>query len=254
MQNAQIIFEKNDGKPAEVSVVITLFNYGRLVEDTLNSLLRQTLGCFDLIIAEDCSTDDSLSVAERWLRQNAERFNRISLVHHLQNQGLGITRNTAFRHTDTPFVFVLDADNLLYPKALEKLLGGLKNSKADFAFCYLEHFGDTAKLGGLQPWNPKSLIYGNTIDAMVLMKKTIWETVGGYSEDMPYNGWEDYELWFKIAEKGGWGIRIPEILCRYRVHSSSMLNVETNLKVSELTTYLRKKHKEFFARGLIEKE
>lgn len=249
MQNSKIVFQKNSEQTVEISVIITLFNYAGMVEETLDSLLSQTLEFFDLVIAEDCSTDDSLVIAERWLMRHATRFNRIKLVHHLNNRGLGVTRNTAFRHSETPFVFVLDADNLLYPKALEKLLVGLKNTDAAFAFSYLEHFGDSMKLGGLQAWNPDTLIYGNTIDAMTLMRKSAWEKAGGYSEDMPYNGWEDYELWFKIAETGGWGVRIPEILCRYRVHVSSMLNVETNKKVNELNAYLRKKHKTFFAKG-----
>lgn len=249
MQNTKIVFQKDSEQTAEVSVIITLYNYAGIVKETLDCLLSQTLECFDLVIAEDHSTDDSLAIAEKWLKRHASRFNRIKLVHHLKNKGLGVTRNTAFKHTETPFVFVLDADNLLFPKALEKLLVGLKNTDAAFAFCYLEHFGDVTKLGGLQAWNPDTLIYGNTIDAMTLMRKSAWEKVGGYSEDMPYNGWEDYELWFKIAEAGGWGVRIPEILCRYRVHVNSMLNVETNKKVNELNAYLRSKHKTFYAKA-----
>lgn len=243
----EVVFQQNSRQKAEVSVIITLYNYANLVEETLNTLLGQTLVSFDLVIAEDCSTDSSLEVAAQWVKRHKKRFNQIKLLHHKQNQGLGITRNTAFRHTETPFVFVLDADNMLYPRALERLLAGLGNTDAAFAYSYLEHFGDSAKLGGLQTWEPKTLQYGNTIDAMVLMRKTIWEKAGGYSEDMPYNGWEDYELWFKIAEVGGWGVRIPEILCRYRVHVGSMLNVETNKKVDELNAYLRKKHSSFFA-------
>ncbi len=241
----EVTFQQNGNQKAEVTVIITLYNYADLVEETLNSLLDQTLPTLDLVIAEDCSTDHSLAVAENWLKLHGQRFNRIRLFHHQKNRGLGVTRNTAFRHSETPFVFVLDADNLLFPCALEKLLMGLKNTDAVFAFSYLEHFGDVGKLGGLQPWNPKQLGYGNTIDAMVLMRKAAWKQAGGYSEDMPYNGWEDYELWFKIAENDGWGIRIPEILCRYRMHVDSMLYVETNKKVEELKNYLMKKHKTF---------
>ena len=216
------------------------------MEKTLDSVFHQTLEPLNLVIAEDHSKDGSLAVAERWMRIHASRFNKMKLVHHLKNQGLGITRNTAFKHAETPFIFVLDADNIIYPNALEKLLNGLKNTDASFAYSYLQHFGDVNKVGGLQPWNPQMLQYGNTIDAMVLMRKAAWEKAGGYSEDMPYNGWEDYELWFKIAKTGGWGVRLPEILCRYRVHVDSMLYSETNKKVDILKEYLRNKHKPFF--------
>lgn len=244
MEN-KLIFHKAGHTKAEVSVIITLYNYGNVVSETLNSLLGQTLSDFDLIIVEDCSSDDSLAVTQNWLETNQERFNEIKLLQHHRNQGLGKARNSAFAATTTPFVFVLDADNLLYPGALSTLLKSLQLSGADFAYSYLEHFGDSRRIGGLHPWLPEQLVYGNTIDAMVLMKKSTWEKAGRYSEDMPYNGWEDYDLWFKIAERGGWGIRVPQILCRYRVHIGSMLNQETNKKVGELKEYIRKKHPSF---------
>jgi glycosyltransferase involved in cell wall biosynthesis len=245
--NSTIIFQKDDGREAEVTVIITLYNYENMVEETLDSVFHQTLRPLNLVIVDDHSNDNSLVVAEQWMCNHAGRFNQMKLVHHLKNQGLGKTRNTAFRHADTPFVFVLDADNIIYPNALEKLLKGLKNTSASFAYSYLEHFGDVSKVGGLKQWEPRQLQFGNTIDAMVLMRKSAWEKASGYSEDMPYNGWEDYELWFKIAEFGGWGVRLPEILCRYRVHLDSMLHSETNKKVDQLQEYLRKKHKSYFA-------
>ncbi|MEY3052305.1 MAG: hypothetical protein RLY31_2090 [Bacteroidota bacterium] len=240
------LLNEQGAAPAEVAVIITLYNYADLVQETLASLSSQTLPVFDLVVVDDCSTDDSAEVVRSWLATNRQRFNTVRLVQHTTNQGLGKTRNTAFYETgETPFVFVLDADNILYPNALSELLKAIRLSGADFAYSYLEHFGDSQRLGGLHPWLPEQLVYGNTIDAMVMMRKSTWEKVGGYSEDMPYNGWEDYDLWFKIAEAGGWGIRVPQILCRYRVHVGSMLNQETNRKVEELTAYLRRKHPTF---------
>jgi glycosyltransferase involved in cell wall biosynthesis len=206
----------------------------------------QTLKDIDLIVVDDCSTDDSLTVVADWLAKNEARFRDVLLVHHKSNQGLPYARNTAFAHARTDFVFVLDADNLLYARCLERLLGGLKQCDASFAYCLLEKFGEETGIGNTRPWNPIALQHGNFIDAMVLHRKEGWEGAGGYSTDMPAMGWEDFDLWFRIAGVGGWGVQIPEILARYRVCRSSMLHKITNPSADKLWAYLRSKYSELF--------
>lgn len=240
------VYRKHGNKKTEVSVIISLYNYEIFIEKTLESVKRQTLDNFDLVIVEDCSTDNSLNVCEEWVLKNEKRFNNLLLYQNQSNQGLGITRNVAFSLTKTPFVFVLDADNILLSTCLERFYESIKRADVAFVHSYLEHFDESIGIGGLDTWNPQKLHLGNTIDAMVMIKREVWEKVGGYSEDMPINGWEDYELWFKLAEIGEEGIRIPEILCRYRVHNNSMLKNETNPNVQILWTYLENKHKSFF--------
>jgi len=242
----QIVDQKKSNKKAEISVIITLYNYQDYIEETLESVYSQNIELLDIVVVNDCSKDNSLEVAAQWFAKKGQRFNQYKMLHHKINQGLGKARNTAFAQAETEFVFVLDADNLLYPRCLQQHLLGLKNTDASFAFCYLEHFDGAQQLGGIDLWNPLSLRNGNTIDAMVLHRKKIWEQVNGYSEDMPANGWEDFEMWFKIASIEGWGVRIPEILARYRVHYDSMLHQETNVKHVVLWEYIKNKHPRFF--------
>ena len=229
----------------QVTVIVSLYNYEKFVAGTLDTVRAQSLGALDLIVVNDCSTDGSLEVVKDWFAGNSSRFNRALLLHHQQNQGLAKTRNTAFYHARTPYVFVLDADNLLYPRCLERLLSALENCDASFAYCYLEHFGDVSALGNPKPWNHATFRHNNTIDAMVLMRKSVWEQAGGYSI-MEVMGWEDFDLWFKIARLKGWGVHVHEILARYRVHGSSMLNTVTNPKVKILWAHMRRTYPEFF--------
>jgi hypothetical protein len=134
---------------------------------------------------------------------------------------------------------------LLYPRCLESLISALENCDASFAYPYLEEFGDGNKLKNTKPWNPVTLVAVNTIDAMVLLRKNVLDKVNGYSI-MPVMGWEDYELWFKIARIKGWGVQVPEILARYRLHKTSMLNTVTNPNVEKLWNYLKENYPEFF--------
>jgi len=230
-----------------VTVTISLYNYQDFIVRCLESVKSQTMEALDLIVVDDCSKDGSLQTAKAWLDANASRFARCVLLRPRKNQGLGATRNTAFHHARTRYVFVLDADNLLYPRCIERLWAALEHCAASFAYCYLEKFGSVTALQNLKPWDPAKLQYGNTIDAMVLMRRDAWEKVGGYATQMPCLGWEDFDLWFRLAKISGWGVLVPEILARYRTHSQSMLANVTNPNAAELWKYLRAAHRELFS-------
>lgn len=254
--NAETLFshERAGTDAPPVTVVVPLFNYARFVTETLDSVVRQTMEALDLIVVDDCSTDESAAVACRWMEKNAARFRRALLLKHRANSGLATTRNTGFGRSATKFVFPLDADNTLYPTCLAKLHRALDGSHAAFAYCFLERFltpdGEVPEpfLMNLHPWRAEALGIGNKIDAMVLFRRNTWEQVDGYSLTMPCQGWEDYDLWFKIARAGGYGLQVPQILARYRVHQSSMLHTETNKKtnIPQLRKYLHAQYPEFY--------
>jgi hypothetical protein len=67
-------------------------------------------------------------------------------------------------------VFVLDADNEIYPRAVERLLSACLNAKADAAYSQLEFFGDRSDIGHAYCWDPERLAHGNYIDAMALIR------------------------------------------------------------------------------------
>ena len=243
----QVVVERERSGRALVTVAVSLYDYRDYVVSCLDSVRAQTIRDLDLVIVDDASRDGGADVAGQWLEENGDRFCRCVLVRHDRNEGLAAARNTAFAHARTDYVFVLDADNLLYPRCLEQLASALSQSGASFAYCYLEKFGELSGLHNIRPWRPEDLQGGNRIDAMVLLRRSVWQSVDGYSDDMPAMGWEDFELWFKIARLKGWGIQVPEILGRYCVHRDSMLQTVTNPQLDSLWAYLRSKYPEFFA-------
>ena len=244
---------QGDAKPA-ATVVIPLYNYGRFIGETLDSVALQTIRNLDVIVIDDCSTDDSSDIARRWMAEHAKRFRKAILLRHLANSGLAATRNTGFGQSETEFIFPLDADNLLYPSCLRKLTESLRHTRAAFAFCLIERFRTPTGavpaplLMHLHPWHPDTLHIGNKIDAMVLHRRSVWKEAGGYSLSMPRQGWEDYDFWFKIARLGGYGLQVPQILARYRVHGDSMLHTVTDKDegIAVLRTHLRETYPEFF--------
>lgn len=238
---------QGDVVPA-VTVIVSLYNYEHHIIECLESVKYQTINDLDLIVVDDCSTDSSLEIVHKWFTENGDRFTRYLLIHQGVNMGQMKARNTGFSHVRTGYVFVLDADNTLYPRCLEQLRSALDNCDASFAYCYIEKFGEVSCLQNTTAWNPDILQYGNPIDTMVLIRKKVWEKIGGFStNEVMRLGWEDFELWFKIARIGGWGILVPEILARYRVHGDSFLNIITNPNADRLWAYLRLNYSEFFS-------
>lgn len=231
---------KADAKPA-VTVIVSLYNYAKFVEECLTSIAAQTQPNLELIVVDDCSTDDGLEVVERWFEKNAARFDGATLIAHTENMGLAYARNTAFLAAAADRVFVMDADNALYPRAVERCMTAMDESRSAGAYTQLELFGDQQGVGEADFWSKERFKPRNYVDAMALVSKAAWGAVGGYSQ-LTVSGWEDYDFWCKFVEKDLSLTFVPELLCRYRTHATSMLATETNPNVGALILQMSLRH------------
>ena len=98
------------------SVVIPLYNKEAYVAKTLNSVLNQTYRNFEVIIVNDCSTDNSLDVVK------AARDHRIKIIEHSENKGLSASRNTGINAATHLYIAFLDADDYWDSTYLETIL------------------------------------------------------------------------------------------------------------------------------------
>ncbi len=224
---SKTVFEYDKLGSAQVTVVVPLYNYEDFVEATLDSVAAQTERVLDLVIVDGHSTDDSLNVAHRWAERHVDRFNRLIVLQNSANYGLGFCRNSGFDAAETPYVVLLDADNMLAPEACVELAEHARRTGAAFVYPTIQHFGASSDLIGNAPFEAQKLAAGNYIDAMALVSKEAWAMVGGV--DHVQHGWEDYDFWCRIAELGLRGEWLNRPLGLYRVHSSSMQTVQTKV-------------------------
>ena len=232
----EILLQKQGvNRKVHVCVAISCFKYGREAIEALASVLAQTEPVLDLVIVDDCSPDDSAAIIELWLKQNINdpKLANVSFVRHISNQGLSQTRNTALSLAETPYLFILDADNQIYPRAIAALRQAIEYSGDAMAYSLVETFGDEGAIINNSLWAPDKFCYGNYIDAMTLIRTGVLRELGGYRKMMNNFGWEDYDLWCSFVDRGLKGCHVPQILCRYRVHKASMLRTVTNRFVSE---------------------
>ena len=224
-----------------ISVAVSLHNYARFLPACLDSVATQTHRALDLIVVDDASdADDGAAVAVAWLADNARRFARTLVMRHLRNQGVAAARNTGFAAARSGLVFVLDADNLLYPRAIARLFAAMAEEAFDAAYSQLEFFGAEQRLGYADIWRRENFLYENYVDAMALVSRRAWQSVGGYT---PIDGgWEDYDFWCKFIDHGLTAAFVPEALCRYRVHEHSMLRTEHRGRRQSLAVQLTLRH------------
>ncbi len=224
----EILFREERHCRSRVTVVMPVYNYAHYLEEALGSVERQSLADLDLVLVDDGSTDQSVEVALSWLRRSAARFGSASLLRHRTNAKLGAARNTGVRFAETEYFFPLDPDNWLLSPCLETCLHFLDRSPAAFAYPDLEVVGaDRHVITGVD-WHPLRFASGNYIDAMALIRKSMWVALGGYTADPDLLGWEDFEFWCKAVEGGFHGRRVPLKLAAYRIHDQSMLKEITD--------------------------
>jgi glycosyltransferase involved in cell wall biosynthesis len=225
-QEAETIYQSGSVEH-RVSVVISLYNYERYIAETLDSVAAQTARDVAIIVVDDGSTDNSLESAAGWMSRNEHSGFGMLLLRHCKNSGPSIARNTGIAAAPAEFCFMLDADNLLYPRCIEKHLAAL-DARPDAAAAYslIEVFEGHRDLFGAGVFVEESLINGNFIDLMALYRRSTLLDLNGFEKIKL--GWEDYDLWLRILESDGIALHVPEITARYRHHYSSITRTEQN--------------------------
>ena len=226
--DSEVLFAHDALGEAEVTVVMTSYNYQEHVLAALDSVRAQTLEPLDLAVVDDGSTDQSVPLLIEWARRHQDRFNRIRILRTVRNAGLGGARNVVCDAAETPWLMALDSDNRLRPDACAMLLAALNQvPQAAFAYPRIAQFGGAELIMGEAAFDPRHLQAGNYIDAMAMVAKWAWAAAGGYYVRRDAMGWEDFDLWLNLIELGQFGIAVPHILADYRVHQSSMVNAIT---------------------------
>ncbi|NQY57495.1 MAG: glycosyltransferase [Ilumatobacteraceae bacterium] len=224
----------------DVSVIVTLYNYADLVGETLESIATNTGVDFEIIVIDDHSTDSGRHVVASFIDAHPEL--PILLIGKDANEGLARARNTGFSAARAPYVMVVDADNHLYPTALARLRKSLEQRPdASATYSILEVFGDERTVLSAIDWDPERLLRANYIDAQAMWRASDWWDLGGYRPDEGIHGWEDWDLWLRLAASGGTAVIHREMLGRYRVRAGSMVSL-TNLAADDARAEIRARY------------
>ncbi len=202
--------------PPRVTAIIPCYNYARLVVEATDSLRAQTYPNLEIIVVNDGSTDETT------LQALAEVEKAGIQVVHQENAGLVAARHTGARHATGEMILFLDNDDLLDPDAVSLLVLALCNSpESAFAYPQQRFFGDQELVWEPQEYDAYDLMWGNHPTVCSLIRKQAFDQVDGYNADMTF-GWEDWEHWIALSERGHFGCGLPVPVFRHRRHGKTM--------------------------------
>ncbi len=126
--------------PASVSIVIPIYNVASYIEKCLDSVGKQTYKNLEVILVDDCGTDESMTLVERYLRRH--HFPSTQIVKHTHNRGLSAARNTGLEAATGDYVYFLDSDDALTEDCISILATPVEEQLYDFVIGNYEVDGD----------------------------------------------------------------------------------------------------------------
>lgn len=224
----------------KVSVVITCHNLGRYLREAVDSVYRQSLQDFEIIVVDD-SSDDKETV-DLLAHLNTPKVR----VMHVEGRNVSAARNCGIRESRGKYTCCLDADDALEPTYLEKAVIILdKDPTIGFVGCWYEAFGEEQWTFKPEGASLADFLVENHAPIMSLFRREVWDKVGGYDERL--EGYEDWEFWINILAHG-YGYRVlKEILFKYRVRNYSKIK-ESNLPENreKIMAMILEKHRDIF--------
>jgi glycosyltransferase involved in cell wall biosynthesis len=202
-----------------VAVVVPCYNQAQYVRTAADSVLVQSFGEHELILVNDGSTDDTAEVLRDIVQANPGR--RIRIIDLPENGGLSAARNAGIAATEASYILPLDADDFLHPMALGEMVVALDGG-ADIVATGRVNFGACVDLIDAQVALPSILPLTNQLGYCSMFRRVCWQEVGGYPDNYPKQGMEDWEFWLSCMEGGFKFAAIPKVLWYYRVRTEGM--------------------------------
>ena len=205
----------------QVSIITPTYNCAEFIVQTIESVLAQSYADWEMIISDDCSTDNTLEVIKPYLESDA----RIKYICNDKNSGAAITRNNALRLAQGRWIAFLDSDDLWHPEKLEKQIAFMEQN--GYAFSYTDY-----TLIDEQSHSLGQMVIGPNRITKLGMYAYCWmgcltvmydSTVVGLVQIADIKKNNDYAMWLKVVKKAEC-YRLPQSLAQYRKRSGSISN------------------------------
>lgn len=241
-----------------ISIIVVSYNAEKTVLDTLDSVLTQTYRNIELVISDDCSKDNTVSVIEGWMAAHKNDISGgIKLLTIQKNTGVCANLNRAVLASTGEWIKIIAADDKLLPNCCTDYMMFVQNNQhvriaTSYQIVYRDTFEDHNLLSRRSAYRRlgifdktaeqqlKLMAYQEFVMApTVFFSRSLYDDVGGFDECYAY---EDHPFYVKILEQGTKIYFMPSNTVAYRLHQSSC-NSSTqifNYKFEQLTKQFRK--------------
>ena len=203
-----------------VSIIMPSYNTQKFIEETLDSVLAQTYTNWELIIVDDCSTDNTDEIVSPFLSDS-----RIIYIQNEKNSGAAVSRNRALREAKGKWIAFLDSDDLWTPDKLEKQIAFMQSNGYCFSYTNYSEIDESSEPLGKTVTGPKKITKTGMYNYCWMGCLTVMydvEKIGLIQiDDIKKNN--DYSMWLKICKKANCYL-LDEDLARYRKRQGSISN------------------------------
>lgn len=203
-----------------VSIITPTFNSEKYILETIESVKNQTYHNWEMIIVDDCSNDNTVSLIKNEIRKD----HRIRLIQQKNNVGAAVARNTAIKNAKGKYMAFLDSDDLWHPRKLEVQLSFMKHKDIAFSFTEYEIINEDGSETGKIINVPEKIDYNGLLKNTIIGCLTVMldtEKLG--LVQMPnIRTRQDTALWLSILKKGITAYGIQQPLAKYRKVNGSI--------------------------------
>lgn len=200
-----------------ISIIVPVYNVEKYIIETVKSVEAQTYSEWELLLVEDCSTDDTAQRIEAYIRERAD--SRIRMIRQPSNMGAARARNRGLAEAKGRYIAYLDADDLWVPGKLERELAFMEETNAAFAFTGYEFANERGEGTGKVVRVPATLSYRQALSNTTIFTTTVMfdtEKIDRELLEMPVIKSEDTALWWKVLRNGYTAYGLDENLVKYR--------------------------------------
>lgn len=205
-----------------VSIISPAYNCGAFITETIKSVQAQTYTEWEMIIVDDCSTDDTCAIVEAFMRDDA----RIRYLRNEGNSGAAVSRNRALREAKGKWIAFLDTDDLWFPEKLERQVRFMEENDIAFSYHGYNEIDETSEplgvhVGGkkkVTKWQMYSCCWPGCLAVMYDREKIGLVQIADIKKN------NDTAIWLKVVEKAPC-MFLPETLALYRRRTGSITPV-----------------------------
>lgn len=202
-----------------ISIIMGIYNCAPTLDEAIQSILSQTYDNWELILCDDGSTDNTYETAQNYQKKYP---NKIILIQNEKNEGLNKTLNHCLAKAHGTYVARMDGDDISEPTRFEKEVAFLE-AHPEFALVstpmiYFDESGDWGcGTATAEPVLRDFVFHAPCFcHAPVMIRKSVYDAVGGYTENQVFLRFEDCNLWYKIYAAGYKGANLSEPLYKMR--------------------------------------
>jgi teichuronic acid biosynthesis glycosyltransferase TuaG len=202
-----------------ISIITPAYKAASVIGATLQSALDQTYPHWELLVADDCSPDDTREIVREWQARDP----RIRLIALEQNGGPAAARNAALAQAQGRWIAFLDSDDVWLPNKLERTLSHARTHHAALVFTGYRRISDDESRTGEYIGVPCTLTYSQLLGNTAIATSTVLldrELCGEVRMQRVY--YDDFTCWLGILKRGYVAYGLDEDLMRYRVMPRSV--------------------------------